>query len=234
VQVTAVLVHGNFLGPWSWADVAAGLEESGVATVVADLPSGRSDGPPGDLHADAAAVRALLDQLTPPVVLCGHSYGGAVITEAAAGSHPAVRRLVYLAGAVPDAGESLAALAPEPVTEAPSEAVRVLPDGRIALTPESALAALFHDCSAERARRGVELLRPSNPATGTQPVGAAAWRELPSTYVRCRDDRLPELLSPAFLTADVDVRELPTGHCPNWSVPRDVAELVRAVAATVE
>jgi len=84
--------------------------------------------------------------LQPPVLLCGHSYGGAVITEAAAGPHPAVRHLVYLAGAVPDEGDSLADLAPGPAQggreqaadrEAGGEAVTVRADGMIELQPGS-------------------------------------------------------------------------------------------------
>ncbi|MDQ3764467.1 MAG: alpha/beta hydrolase, partial [Actinomycetota bacterium] len=63
------------------------------------------------MPADATQVRAVLDLLRGPVVLCGHSYGGAVITQAAAGPHPAVRRLIYLTGAVPNVGESLTSLA---------------------------------------------------------------------------------------------------------------------------
>lgn len=112
---TIVLVHGNFLGPWSWSDVAAKLHDIGFRTVTPDLPSADPRRQPwGDLHADAATVRDALDLLQPPVLLCGHSYGGAVITEAAAGSHPAVRHLVYLAGAVPDEGDTLAGLTSEP------------------------------------------------------------------------------------------------------------------------
>jgi pimeloyl-ACP methyl ester carboxylesterase len=80
------------------------------------LPSFTIDGSGlrGDLYEDPTQVRAVLDSMRGPVVLCGHAYGGAVITQAAAGPHPAVRRLVYLTGAVPDVGESLASLACAP------------------------------------------------------------------------------------------------------------------------
>lgn len=97
--VSVVLVHGGFLGPWSWADVVTGLDRFGIATVVPDLPSMGDPGeaPLGDFYADAGEVRRVLDSLSGPVLLCGHSYGGAVITEAAAGPHPSVAHLVYLA-----------------------------------------------------------------------------------------------------------------------------------------
>ncbi|MGW3472008.1 alpha/beta fold hydrolase [Saccharopolyspora sp. NPDC000995] len=110
---TVVLVHGNFLGPWSWRDVVAGLADSPVGCAVADLPSafGGIRDAAGDLHDDAAYVREVLDAVSGPVVLCGHLYGGAVIAEASV-EHLVVRRLVYLAGALPDVGQSLAGLAP--------------------------------------------------------------------------------------------------------------------------
>ena len=240
---TIVLVHGNFLGPWSWSDVAAKLQDTGMRTVMPDLPSADPRCQPrGDLHADAAAVRQVLDLLQPPVLLCGHSYGGAVITEAAAGPHPAVRHLVYLAGAVPDEGDSLTGLTPEPpqgvreqaaVRETGGEAVTIRADGMIELKPGSALGALFHDCEPERAQAAINQLRPSNPATGTQSVTGAAWRDVPATFVRCRDDRMPELVSARFSGPSVERVELPTGHCPNWSHPDLVADVLNGIAKRI-
>lgn len=240
-----VLVPGNFLGAWSWRPVAELLRAAGATVLVVELPSS-ADGPepPGDLYDDARAVRETLDRAAASTVLCGHSYGGAVVTQA--GAHPSVRRLVYLAGAVPDVGESLASLAPPPPSPPPSsppssdagadrgaddgEQVRARADGRIELTAESAAHALFHDCAADVRAAALERLRPSNPVTGTQAVTEAAWRTTPSAFVRCRDDRLPELVSAAFRAADPPVAELPTGHCPNWSAPEQVATLLLAQA----
>ena len=109
--VTAVLVHGGFLGPWIWADTVRLLQARGVRSVTVDLPSSQDSGGrlPG-LHDDAEAVRVALDGCA-DAVLCGHSYAGAVISEAAAGPHRSVRHLVFLAAAVPDAGDSLGSLA---------------------------------------------------------------------------------------------------------------------------
>jgi hypothetical protein len=91
--------------------VVACLEEWGFAAVSLELAS-MGTPPLGDLHSDAGRVRTILDCLTAPAVLCGHSYGGTVITEAAAGPHPMVGQLVYLVGSVPDTGQSTADLAP--------------------------------------------------------------------------------------------------------------------------
>lgn len=231
-SATVVLVHGNFLGPWSWREVAAQLGANGISTVIAELPSSvENPNSLGDLHDDAAAVRRILDTAAEPVVLCGHSYGGAVITEAAAGPHSAVRRLVYLAGAVPDKGESLVALTPETARGNSSgklgEEVTFRTDGRIELATESAKRTLFHDCATDRARSAIRQLRPSNPAAGTQMVRGAAWRQLPVTYVRCMHDVLPELVSESFPETEAELVELSTGHCPNWSSPEAVTEVLR-------
>src|SRR5215468_763472 len=100
-----VLVHGAWHGAWCWGPAIAALAAAGVTALAVDLPGhGDDPGPLGDLHGDAAHVRAVLDALDGPVVLAGHAYGGAVITEA--GSHRAVSHLVYLAAFALDDGES--------------------------------------------------------------------------------------------------------------------------------
>jgi pimeloyl-ACP methyl ester carboxylesterase len=229
---TIVLVPGGFLGPWVWEKVEASLHAAGVRTRTVPLRSVLAAGQhaPGDLHADAAAVRETLDRLQPPVLVCGHSYGGVVITQAAAGPHRAVRHLVYLAAGAPDAGESLADLAAgqhDTVgSEDQAEHVQFRADGTIALDPASAAAGLFNDCDQHTASQAAAQLQPMNPQVNRQPVTAAAWRQIPTTYVRCTNDRLPELVSKQFLDHVDDVLELPTGHCPQWSRPDIVTALL--------
>jgi pimeloyl-ACP methyl ester carboxylesterase len=231
-----VLVPGGFTGAWMWADVVALLEHDGIEAVTVELPTIGEDSAGADFYADAASVRALLDGLGPPVVLCGHSYGGAVITEAASGPHPAVGELVYLTAAVPDAGDSMvslmsAAAAEEP--EADEEGVAVRDDGLAVLDREAARRALFNDCAPDRAEEGVRRLRPTSLAGADQPVREAAWRQLPSVYVRGSEDRMPEAVAPGFLELTKQVIEIPTGHCPNWSRPDLVAQVLAERARSV-
>lgn len=173
----------------------------------------------------------------PPVVLCGHSAGGAVITEAAAGPHLAVSRLVYLAATVPDVGDSIASLMGaaangiEGQPDAGPEPVVVRPDGLGELNPRQAEAALFHDCDRARAKIAVDQLRPMNMAGGIQALTGAAWRELPGTLVRGTLDRMPEAIAPAFLALDPETVEIAAGHCPNWSRPDLVATLLASEVA---
>jgi hypothetical protein len=143
-----------------------------------------------------------------------------------------VGQLVYLAGSVPDTGQSTADLAPstslDSDPEMSGEQIIAMPDGSIVLPPASAVASLFHDCTLARAQAAVDQLRPMNPVVHTQAVTGAAWRELPATFVRCTADRLPELICNEFLRRSPQVVELPTGHCPNWSQPQLVAALLGA------
>jgi pimeloyl-ACP methyl ester carboxylesterase len=212
-----------------WTDVAAMLEEEGIEAVTVELPTIGEDSAGADFYADARAVRELLDRLEPPVLLCGHSYGGAVITEAASGPHPVVRELVYLNAAVPGTGDSMVSLmsaAAAQDADAEEEGVTVRDDGLAGLDREAARRALFNDCELERAEDGLRRLRPTNLSGGDQPVSEAAWTQLPSVYVRGSEDPMPEAVAPGFLERAAGVVELPTGHCPNWSRPDLVAKLL--------
>jgi pimeloyl-ACP methyl ester carboxylesterase len=212
-----------------WADVAALLEGEGIEAICVELPTIGEDSAGADFYADARAVRELLDRLGPPVVLCGHSYGGAVITEAAAGPHPAVHELVYLTAAVPGPGDSMVSLisaAARQDADTESEGVTFRADGLAVLDREAARRALFSDCEPGRAEDGLRRLRPMSLVGADQPISEAAWTQLPSVYVRGSEDRMPEAVAPGFLGQTTRVVELPTGHCPNWSRPDLVARLL--------
>jgi pimeloyl-ACP methyl ester carboxylesterase len=233
-----VLVPGGFTGAWMWADVAALLEAEGIEAVTVELPTIGEQSTGADFYADARAVRELLDRLEPPVLLCGHSYGGAVITEAASGPHPAVRELVYVTAAVPGTGESMISLmstAAAQDADAEEEGVTFRDDGLAFLDREAARRALFNDCEHERAEDGLRRLRPMSLSGADQPVSGAAWTQLPSVYVRGSEDPMPEAVAPGFLERTTEIVELPTGHCPNWSRPDLVARLladrVRSIAS---
>jgi pimeloyl-ACP methyl ester carboxylesterase len=210
--------------------VRAVVSRDGVGVVAVDLPTVSSRGTFDD---DVQVVRSAVDELQGPVLLCGHSCGGAVITEAAAGPHPAIRRLVYLA-AVPDIGQTLADLgATRPASG--GEQVRFREDGLSELDAASAAEALFNDCETERAEAAIQNLRPMNLGGATRPLRATAWRDIPTTFVRGTMDRMPEMVRNAFWSAGPEVVELPTGHCPSWSRPDFAGRLLaqRALAMAV-
>ena len=170
-----VLVHGTWGGSWSWERVVPLLEAKGHRVTAVDLPTIEADpaDPPG-LADDAAAVAAAIDAADGEVVLCGHSYGGMVITAAAAGRSD-VARLVYLCAFMPDVGESLFSL----TGGAPAPWIRMLDDGLTIPDREHSLTTGYADCDEATRVACVDRLRPQVPRPFAEPIEVAAWRELP-------------------------------------------------------
>jgi pimeloyl-ACP methyl ester carboxylesterase len=227
VDRTVVLVHGAWHGAWSWNAVVPLLEARGLVPRTLDLPSvGAAADDPGGLSGDAAAVGRLIDETGGAAVLCGHSYGGMVVTKAAEGRDD-VGRLVYLCAFMPDAGESLV-----DITRGPAPWIRTLDDG--CTLPDLALAAdLFYgDCDDETQRRSTDRMRPMPLAPFAEPATEAAWRRIPSTYVVCtQDNAIPvELQRNVFAPRAGEVVELEASHSPFFSQPDDVAEILARAA----
>ena len=226
-----MLVPGAFAGAWMWRDVAERLSLVGIESFVIELPTYGEMAQTATFADDVAAVSDALTGLT-SVVLVAHSYGGAVITAAAAGAQGSVARLVYVAAAAPGSGESMAGVSADAAAAAgqPADGPGPAPreDGLLVFPPEVARQALFNDCSDERAQEGLALLQPQSLAGTDQPIAVAAWTELPSVYVRGEQDLVPRALSAGFLEQCTEVIDLPTGHCPQWSRPELVAEILHA------
>jgi pimeloyl-ACP methyl ester carboxylesterase len=180
---TVVLVHGGWHGSWCWAEVVPLLEQRGVLVRTIDLPS--IDADPNDrsaLSGDAAAVAALLDDLHEPALLCGHSYGGMVVTQAAAGRTD-VARLVYLCAFMPDAGESLLS-----IIGARAPWIVAHEDGRWLPDLEQAAATFYGDCDADTQRASTARLRarcrPRRPRNGCLRQRGATFRARTSSARR--------------------------------------------------
>jgi pimeloyl-ACP methyl ester carboxylesterase len=223
-----VLVHGAWHGAWAWERVVPLLEARGLPVRTLDLPSvGAPAGDPGALTGDAAAVARTLDEAGGASVLCGHSYGGMVVTKAAEGRGD-IGRLVYLCAFMPEAGQSLV-----DITGGPAPWIRRLEDGRT--LPDLGLAPdLFYgDCDAETQRRAAERIRPMLGAPFAEPVGEAAWQTIPSTYVVCtQDNAIPVgLQREVFAPRATDAVELEASHSPFFSQPETVADLLAARAS---
>jgi pimeloyl-ACP methyl ester carboxylesterase len=182
---------------------------------------GNSD-PPGDLHADAAHVRRIVERTDGPVLLVGHSYGGAVITEA--GGHPNVGHLVYLAALIPDATETSAQLLGSP---APAS------DGDLAALTDAYEPAsrFYNDCDERTATWACAQLRPQALAWMYQRPRNVAWQDRPSTYVVCTDDRAIDVgLQRSWATRCSASVEWDSGHSPFLSHPDWVVDLLTETA----
>lgn len=179
--ITVVLVHGAFAESASWSGVISRLHDRGVAVVATPNPL-RSVG------TDAENVRRATEGIGGPILLVGHSYGGAVITEAAV-DNPAVVGLVYVAAFAPDHGENALQLTGQFPGSTLGETVRPYPlgDGTNDLVVDRALFPQQFAADVPVAEAEVQALtqRPIRDfALGEpQPAGTPAWKSLPSWFV---------------------------------------------------
>jgi pimeloyl-ACP methyl ester carboxylesterase len=189
---TIVLVHGGWDNSTGWNAVVEKLQRRGYPVIAPANPL-RS------LASDAAYVSSVLDTIEGPVVLVGHSYGGAVISNAARG-HENVKSLVYIAGFAPDAGESLVQLVTmNPGSEIGPETTigrpYPLPDGSqgvdLYLTKEGLRTAFAADVPRRTADQMYATQRPFSEEAFGSPSGAPAWKTIPSWYLVATNDRSP-------------------------------------------
>ncbi|MHB8466900.1 MAG: alpha/beta fold hydrolase [Acidimicrobiales bacterium] len=232
-DVMVVLVHGAGAGGWIWTLLAEQLDLRGVAHLAVDLPTVGEGADAGlDVHADAAYVRSVLDGLDRPVVLCGNSYGGAVITEAAAGQ-PNVVRLVYLAAFMPDADDALFEFFTGNTSPESATAIRFRDDGLVEFDADTEKRLAMQQASADVAEWAAGQLGPMAMGSGGSPtVTAVGWRDVPSTFVVCSEDRsiLPEAQRRWATERATDSVEQPWDHCPQLSHPAEVADLLVEIA----
>jgi pimeloyl-ACP methyl ester carboxylesterase len=222
VAHTVVLVHGAWHGAWCWDKVVAGLAARQVPTIAVELPF---DG----LDADAAEARKAIGRAGADAVVVGHSYGGAVISQAASGLAN-VGHLVYLCAFMSGEGDDVGAI----MAKYPSPLVahmRVV-DGRTVVDPGGAADAFYGDCSKADIDGALARLRsiPGVTLAGEKPP---AWRDVPSTYVVCTEDRaiLPGAQREMAMHA-THVVEWPTSHSPFVSQPHRVVDLLERLART--
>lgn len=232
---TVVLVHGAWHGAWCFAALQHALDELGVPSFAVDLPGhGASLLPLGDLHTDAAHVADVLDRIEGPVVVVGHSYGGAVISQAAAG-RPNVRHLVYLAAFALHAGESVMSLLRSlpPAAVGLGAAMRPQSDGTTVLDPVRAAPALYGDCPASSVTAALARLTPQPTATMTQAAEASALGATPSTYVLClRDDAVHPTHQTLMAERCTHTVTFDCDHSPFLSRTADTAALLHRLAAS--
>jgi pimeloyl-ACP methyl ester carboxylesterase len=219
---TGLLVHGAWHGDWCWDEVAEQLRSDGTPVVAVDLPSVASG---GDMYDDAEAVRNAIAAIDGETVVVGHSYGGIVITEGAAGAQR-VRHLVYLTAFMLDEGEALADVAGRtpPAWQVPDA-------GGKTMSVEGAQGVFYNTCTPEIGEAAAARLRPHTIASFVQPVRSVGWRDVPSTYVVCElDNAIPVPAQEAMAEHAGATHRLRSDHSPFLTDPDAVAALIRAVA----
>ena len=225
-DVGVVLVHGLWHGAWAWASVQDALAERGIESVAVELPL-------TSLAADMAATTETLEKFGRPAVLVGHSYGGAVITDA--GTHRLVTELVYLAAFQLDAGESVSRNVPGRTFAQTrlGAAMHLHEDtGEVDLDPVLGPQLLYSDVPAEVAVWAAAQLRPVHRHVFRGVPTQIAWRKVPSTYVVCSNDQVihPDLQAAMAARATRRI-DWPCGHSPALARPAAVGELLASLAA---
>ena len=217
-----VLVHGAWHGAWCWSGVQDALDLMGVPSVAVDLPSVTSG---GDLHADADAVIDDVEAQNGPVILCGHSYGGCVITEAGL-RNPKVEGLIYVAALMPDESESANDLVGQDPMPAFTRALR-FSRGKVEIDKSAATDVFYSDCDVTVAGESSSRLRAQSTLSLRQRPKSVAWRDVPSVYLRCVNDRAvsPVLQERLALRAS-QRRDWFIGHCPFLTEPSRLAQLL--------
>jgi pimeloyl-ACP methyl ester carboxylesterase len=230
VAMRVVFVHGACVrdGAWWWHRTAELLLERGVPSVAPLLPICGEDGRPGGtggpgLPEDVAAVRQVLQDGEEPTVVVAHSYGGIVTAEAAAGVS-SVRHLLLVSSYLPEVGQSLSDFSDGTA----SPFLDVDPDsGTFGVRPEFLAETFLQDCDPDTQAQAADKLARQTVHVTVQPVGAAAWQEVPSTYLVCSQDKgTPARLQRDFARKAGTVVELDTGHHPFLSQPAAVQNLL--------
>jgi pimeloyl-ACP methyl ester carboxylesterase len=221
---TVVLVHAAWADASSWNKIIMTFQRKGMEVVAVQIPL-------TSLSDDVAAVRRALERLSGPVVLAGHSYGGAVIT--AAGNDPKVKALVYVAGIAPAGGETVGTLfhrvAPHP------GAPQLSPDsdGLLWLPPDAFADAVAPDASPEETSVMQSTQKPIALRCLGEPLTHAAWKDKPSWFIIAEKDRMISPDTQRFMAERMGSRiySLPVDHTPLASAPQEV---VRVIAEAVD
>jgi pimeloyl-ACP methyl ester carboxylesterase len=217
-----VLVHGAFVDGSTWQGVYDVLKHDGYNVAVVQNPT-------LSLENDAAATRRVIDAQDGPVVLVGHSYGGAVITEA--GTDPKVAALVYIAAFAPDEGESVNTL------NANSSHESVLPpkDGFVFQDREKFPTSFGADLRPEQAAFMADSQVPWGVGAGSGSITKPAWRVKPSWYLVATEDRMisPPAQRAMSKRADSTVVEVAASHAIYITQPAPVAALIEQAASAV-
>jgi pimeloyl-ACP methyl ester carboxylesterase len=219
-----VLVHGAWADGSSWSKIVPLLEAKGFHVVCVQNPLTSFD-------EDVAATKRIIDAQDGPVLLAGHSYGGAIITEA--GNNPKVAGLVYVAAFAPDAGESAGSQG-KPYGPNPGvQELRPIEDGFLVLTPKGVLEDFAPDVPLEERKIMIATQGPTQGAALGAPVTTAAWKTKPTWFIVAENDRMisPQQEKDSAKKMNAKVLTLPTSHVPMLSKPKEVADFMALAAS---
>jgi len=218
-----VLVHGGFVDGSGWEGVYRILKRDGYTVTIVQNPT-------ISLAGDVTVTKRALAAQNGPAVLVGHSYGGAVITEA--GSDPKVAGLVYVAAFAPDKGESVASLIKDPPPGAPVPPILPPQDGFLFLDKAKFPASFAADVHADVAAFMADSQVPWGLEALSGAISEPAWRTKPSWYLVATEDKMipPDAQRAMSKRAGSTVVEVKGSHAVYVSQPEAVASLIEQAA----
>jgi pimeloyl-ACP methyl ester carboxylesterase len=222
-----VLVHGGFVDGAGWEGVYKALKADGYNVSVVQNPT-------LSLADDVAVTKRILAAQDGPAILVGHSYGGAIITEA--GNDPKVAGLVYITAFAPDKGESVATLIKDAPPGAPVPPILPPQDGYLFLDRAKFRASFAADVDAEKAAFMADSQVPWGVEALSGKISEPAWRKKPSWYLIATDDKMipPDAQRAMSKRAGSTVVEVKGSHAIYVSQPKAVASLIEQAAKSAK
>jgi len=222
-----VLVHGGFVDGSGWQGVYKILKKNGYNVSIVQNPT-------ISLEGDVAVTKRTLEAQDGPAILVGHSYGGAVITQA--GTHPKVAGLVYITAFAPDKGESVASLIKDPPPGAPVPPILPPQEGYLFLDKAKFPASFAADVDPEEAAFMADSQVPWGVEALSGTITEPAWKTKPSWYLMVTEDKMiPPVAQRAMAKrAGAAVVEVKGSHAIYVSQPAAVADLIEQAANGVQ
>jgi pimeloyl-ACP methyl ester carboxylesterase len=218
-EITIVLVHGGFVDGSGWEGVYQLLKKDGYRVSIVQNPT-------ISLAGDVAATKLIVHAQSGPVMLVGHSYGGAVITEA--GTDPQVVALVYIAAFAPDKGESVSTLIANPPPGAPVPPILPPQEGYLFLDKAKFHASFAADVDEAKAAFMADSQVPWGVGAPSGTISEPAWKTKPSWYLVATDDKMIPPPAQRFMSQRTGstVVEEAGSHAIYVSKPAPVAALI--------
>jgi pimeloyl-ACP methyl ester carboxylesterase len=229
---TLTFVHGACVrdAAWWWSKMTRPLAERGIDSVAVPLAScGETGAKLGDLYDDIDACRRAIASVDGPVILCGHSYGGVIITEA--GSDERVTQLLYVTSVMPDTGQSQAEL----IGSEPAPWLQPGQDNTVGVDPAMIRQFFLQDCDEETSEQAVARLTRQSLTPFTQAPRQIAWRQKPASYFVCTEDlATPAAAQRRRIREGARAVEFDAGHHPFLSKPEAFAQSIANEVESLE
>ncbi len=237
-MATYLLVHGSWHGAWCWEEVIPLLKKQNHHVFAPDLP-GHGNNPMTlksiNFNSYVECINKLMDDMQEPVILVGHSMGGMVISHVAQSYPRKIKHLVYLAGFLPQNGESLSAIAQKQPLTPITRAIHAIPEENALTFPlEHMKEFAYHRCSDLLLAKILPRLcvEPFVPWITPVKIDPLIFEKISRVYIECRDDQAITLASQRRMQKETPctVYSLDCDHSPFYSEPNGLVQILLSLA----